>query len=578
MSWKKYFTPVPVGGNVSPINGIASAKAGPAKTNYSSYLPDVYTGSPNRVERYQQYEVMDSDPEVNAALDILAEFCTQKNKDGKTPFSVQWRHKATNTEIKILGEYLQQWTKLQKFDTRIFRILRNVFKFGDAFFIRDPETQKWTYVDPSKVTKIIVNESDGKKPEQYVIKDIAPNLMDLVATQITPNINPRQGSGGLSGSGGYLGAGQASKGAQSPYAGGNSSRFGTTESEHAVGAEHVIHLSVSEGLDNNYPFGNSLLENIFKVYKQKELLEDAILIYRIQRAPERRIFHIDVGNMPSHMAMAFVERVKNEIHQRRIPSQTGGGQNVIDSAYNPLSINEDYFFPMTADGRGSKVDTLPGGTNLGEIDDLKYFTNKLFRGLRIPSSYLPTGADDSQASYNDGRVGTAYIQELRFNKYCERLQSLVTAVFDEEFKLYMHSRGVNIDANLFELKFNPPLNFASTRQSALDAERINTFNTIQTVPYMSKRFALKRFLGLTDEDVAENERMWAEENGKGQPTYTDAAGELRSAGLSAAGIEGDLGAAGDLSPPDDMEDDLGGEDLGLGPTAVAPAPATPPAV
>jgi hypothetical protein len=577
MSWKKYFTPVPVGGNVSPINGIASAKAGPAKTNYSSYLPDVYTGSPNRVERYQQYEVMDSDPEVNAALDILAEFCTQKNKDGKTPFSVQWRHKATNTEIKILGEYLQQWTKLQKFDTRIFRILRNVFKFGDAFFIRDPETQKWTYVDPSKVTKIIVNESDGKKPEQYVIKDIAPNLMDLVATQITPNINPRQGSGGLSGSGGYLGAGQASKGAQSPYAGGNSSRFGTTESEHAVGAEHVIHLSVSEGLDNNYPFGNSLLENIFKVYKQKELLEDAILIYRIQRAPERRIFHIDVGNMPSHMAMAFVERVKNEIHQRRIPSQTGGGQNVIDSAYNPLSINEDYFFPMTADGRGSKVDTLPGGTNLGEIDDLKYFTNKLFRGLRIPSSYLPTGADDSQASYNDGRVGTAYIQELRFNKYCERLQSLVTSVFDEEFKLYMHSRGVNIDANLFELKFNPPLNFASTRQSALDAERINTFNTIQAVPFMSKRFALKRFLGLTDEDVAENERMWAEENGKGQPTYTDAAGELRSAGLSAAGIEGDLGAAGDLSPPDDMEDDLGGEDPGLGPTAVAPAPATPPA-
>jgi hypothetical protein len=275
--------------------------------------------------------------------------------------------------------------------------------------------------------------------------------------------------------------------------------------------------------------------------------------------------------------MGFVERVKNEIHQRRIPSSTGGGANVIDSAYNPLSINEDYFFPTTAEGRGSKVETLPGGTNLGEIDDLKYFTNKLFRGLRIPSSYLPTGADDSQASYNDGRVGTAYIQELRFNKYCERLQSLVTSVFDEEFKLYMHSRGVNIDANLFELKFNPPLNFASTRQSALDAERINTFNTIQAVPFMSKRFALKRFLGLTDEDVAENERMWAEENGKGQPTYTDAAGELRSAGLSAAGIEGDLGAAGDLSPPDDMEDDLGGEDPGLGPTAVAPAPATPPA-
>ena len=580
MSWKKYFTPVPTsaGSSLSPINGTNQTKAGPARTNYSSFLPDVYTGSPNRIERYQQYEVMDSDPEVNAALDILAEFTTQKLKDGKTPFLATWRHKATNSEVRILAEYLQQWCKLNKFDTRIFRIMRNTFKYGDAFFIRDPETQKWHYVDPSKITKIIVNESEGKKPEQYVIKDLAPNFMDLVVTQITPNINPRQGSGGLSGGGGYPGASQASKGAQSPFGGTSGSRFGTTETEYTINADHVVHLSLSEGLDNNFPFGNSLLENIFKTYKQKELLEDAILIYRIQRAPERRVFHIDVGNMPSHMAMAFVERVKNEIHQRRIPSQTGGGQNVIDSAYNPLSINEDYFFPQTAEGRGSKVDTLPGGTNLGEIDDLKYFTNKLFRGLRIPSSYLPTGADDSQASYNDGRVGTAYIQELRFNKYCERLQSLLTSVFDEEFKLFMHSKGVNIDANLFELKFNPPLNFASSRQAAMDTERINSFNTIQAMPFISKRFALKRFLGLTEDEMADNERMWGEEQGKGQPTMTDAAGELRSAGLSAAGIEGDLGAAADLSGPEDMEGDLGTPPLAGAPMPVAGAPAAAPTV
>ena len=578
MSWKKYFTPVPVNGTLSPISGSSSnnnSKAGPAKTNYSSYLPDVYTGSPNRIDRYQQYEVMDSDPEVNAALDILAEFCTQKLKDGKTPFGVQWRHKATNSEIRILAEYMQQWCKLQNFGTRIFRIVRNTYKYGDAFFIRDPETQKWSYIDPSKVVKVIVNESEGKKPEQYVIKDLAPNFVNLVATQITPNLTPRQTSGGIGSAGGYAQPAGAGRGSTSSVSGASgNSRFGTTETECAINAEHIVHLSLSEGLDNNFPFGNSLLENIFKVYKQKELLEDAILIYRIQRAPERRVFHIDVGNMPSHMAMAFVERVKNEIHQRRIPSQTGGGQNVIDSAYNPLSINEDYFFPQTAEGRGSKVETLPGGTNLGEIDDLKYFTNKLFRGLRIPSSYLPTGADDSQASFNDGRVGTAYIQELRFNKYCERLQSLITAVFDEEFKMYMYTRGCNIDANLFELKFNPPLNFASTRQSALDAERINTYNTIQAVPYMSKRFAMKRFLGLTDEEVAENERLWAEENGKGQPTYTDAAGELRSAGISAAGIEGDLGMAGDLSGPEDMEGEEPGPDQAspLGATA----PTTPP--
>jgi hypothetical protein len=268
--------------------------------------------------------------------------------------------------------------------------------------------------------------------------------------------------------------------------------------------------------------------------------------------------------------MSFVERVKNEIHQRRIPSQSGGGNNVIDSAYNPLSINEDYFFPQTAEGRGSKVETLPGGTNLGEIDDLKFFTNKLFRGLRIPSSYLPTGADDSQAQYNDGRVGTAYIQELRFNKYCERLQNLVAIIFDQEFKMYLYSRGVNIDSALFDLKFNPPMNFASSRQAAMDTERINTFNTVQAIPYISKRFALKRYLGLTEEEIAENERLWSEEKAQALPEHTDSAGELRSAGLSMAGIQADTAAADAETAPTDMVP--GGE---AGPAGAPPAPPSP---
>jgi hypothetical protein len=578
MSWKKFFTPVPMGSTQSRSavgSGLTTGGVGPARTNYSSYLPDVYSGSPNRIERYNQYETMDSDPEVNAALDILAEFTTQKEKSGHSAFSIDWRSKATNAEVKILTEYLNQWSKLQQFDTRIFRILRNTFKYGDSFFIRDPENQKWYYIDPNKVVKIIANESEGKKPEQYIIRDLNPNFMNLVTTAISPNVRDYNKGGTQSQTG--QGGGTAARGMSGVFSATSSGRFDKKDNEYAIDSEHVIHLSLSEGLDNNYPFGNSLLENIFKVYKQKELLEDAILIYRIQRAPERRIFHIDVGNMPSHLAMAFVERVKDQIHQRRIPSQNGGGQNVIDSAYNPLSINEDYFFPKSADGRGSDVTTLPGGTNLGEIDDLKYFTNKLFRGLRIPSSYLPTGADDSQSSYNDGRVGTAYIQELRFNKYCERLQALVCKVFDEEFKRYIYTRGVNIDSTLFDLKFNPPLNFASSRQASLDAERIASFTQVAALPYVSHRFALKRFLGLNEDEMAENERMWAEEQGTGQATGTDSAGELRSAGLSAGGIAGDLGDEGDLSAPDDMSE-LAPEP-GATPSpggAAAAAPTTPP--
>jgi hypothetical protein len=555
MSWKKYFTEVPIEGSMpgmnSPLGGGIGSKPGPAKSNYSSYLPDVYSGAPNRIERYGQYNVMDLDSEVNAALDILAEFCTQNNTQNGTPFKFDYRQKATNSEIQIIEQYLQQWCKLNDMSKRVFKIIRNVFKYGDAFFIRDPETKKLFHVDPAKVSKIIVNESTGKTPEQYVVRDINFNFKNLVAT------TPYQTTGNVTGGGsGYLTGGvRGMVGAN--YQDSPGTRFATGQREIAVDSDHIMHLSLSEGLDNNFPFGNSLLESIFKVYKQKELLEDAIIIYRVQRAPERRVFYIDVGNMPSHLAMQFVERVKTEIHQRRIPSASGGGTNVIDSSYNPLSINEDYFFPQTAEGRGSKVETLPGGTNLGEIDDLKYFTNKLLRGLRIPSSYLPTGADDSQSQYNDGRVGTAYIQELRFNKYCERLQNLVSDEFNQEFKRYLLEKGVNIDTAMFDIKFQPPMNFASYRQSEVDNQRISTYTQIAGVPFVSKRYALSRFLGLSPEEMAENERLWREENDEAmQAKPTTSATELRSAGVSTAGIQADL----DTAEPEAPAGEPGGEE------------------
>ena len=174
--------------------------------------------------------------------------------------------------------------------------------------------------------------------------------------------------------------------------------------------------------------------------------------------------------------------------------KAGGGQSMMDATYNPLSTNEDYFFPQTAEGRGSKVETLPGGENLGEISDLKYFTNKLYRGLRIPATYLPTSGDDATNTVADGKVGVALIQEHRFNQYCMRLQSLVASTVDAEFKLFLRWRGVNIDNSIFDIEFNEPQNFASYRQSDIDASRISNFTQMEGMPYISKRFALERFL------------------------------------------------------------------------------------
>ena len=722
MSWRKYFTPKTTSNNTSgsysPLAaGKSIGKPGPATGNFSSYLPDVYIGSPNRVERYGHYDVMDLDSEVNAGLDILAEFCTQKNKQNGTTFAFNFNREATNSEITILSQYLKQWFKIQKFETRMFQIVRNVFKYGDEIFLRDPETKKLYHIDLKKVRRIIVNESEGKTPQQYVVSDINFNFQHLVATE------PMQTNNNITGGGsGYLTGGVRGMVGQPNNPNSTTNRFNLNNDEVSIDAEHIVHISLSEGLDNNYPFGNSLLETIFKVYKQKELLEDAIIIYRVQRAPERRVFYVDVGNMPSHLAMQFVERVKTEIHQRRIPSKTGGG-NSIDSTYNPLcvtldtriplldghvyslseiidkfengetlwayscnpsngksapgkidwagvtrtdtsciritfengktltctpdhkfpvynqgeiqakdldstcalfefdpykrsnddtmsllrivskeivenrntgtltidydevhhdyhnfaieagvyiknSINEDFFFPQTSEGRGSKVETLPGGNSLGEVTDLKYFTNKLVRGLRIPSSYLPTGDDDGTSSYNDGRVGTAYIQELRFNNYCERLQGLLISEFDQEFKRYLLERGVNIDTNMFDLSFEPPQNFASYRQAELDNSRVPTFTTMSAIPFVSNRFAMKRFLGLSDEEIAENESLWREENDENITSASQGDGELRDAGVSSAGLDADMGEL-DQELPADIEDmgnemddaspDMGGE-------------------
>jgi hypothetical protein len=533
MAWKKYFKDA----NMSPISGEKVPNF--AKRNYSSYLPDVYTGHPNRIQRYFQYDQMDSDSEINAALDILAEFSTQQNTENETPFDLVFKDETTEHEVKLLKKALQQWTRSNQFQKRIFRIFRNALKYGDCFFVRDPETMKWLYIDNAKVDRIVVNESEGKKPEQYVIRDINPNLQRLSATQITPN-QTYGGSGTTGGGNAAYGQNYAAQGqgANMGGTGGQGGRFYKTMNAYNINAEHVIHMSMSDGLDNLFPFGQSVLEQVFKVYKQKELLEDAIIIYRVQRAPERRVFYIDVGNMPTHLAMQFVERVKNEINQRRIPSASGGA-NFIDATYNPMSINEDYFFPQTAEGRGSKVDTLPGGTNLGEIDDLRFFTNKLFRGLRIPSSYLPTGAEDGGQQYNDGRVGTAYIQELRFNKYCARLQSMLAATFDDEFKLWIKTKGYNIDNSMFELKLNPPQNFAQYRQTEMDQSRVGTFTQVAELPYMSKRFALKRYLGLTEEEMARNAELWAEENNVPQKKQTKN-NELRAGGVTQSGISSDL--------------------------------------
>lgn len=534
MSWKKHFT---------QYQGQATSSAKPSSSSrFQSWLPEVYSGQPNRVERYAQYDQMDMDSEINAALDIISEFSTQLDETTHLPFAFKFKEDPTESETKILEQTLQQWCNLNDWDRRAFKTFRNIIKYGDQFFIRDPETWELLHVNPVDVSKVIINESKGKLPEQYVIKNIDLNMQTKTVskpvqfgqTYSTVNTQMRTQS-----TGGTMNANS-----------GNYQSGGPTQ-EYTVDANHIVHSAMTEGMDSDFPFGNSILDPIFKTYKQKELLEDSIIIYRVQRAPERRVFYVDVGNMPANKAMGFVERVKNEIHQKRIPSRTGGGTTIMDAAYNPLSIMEDYFFAQTAEGRGSKVEVLPGGDNLGQIDDLRYFTNKMLRALRVPSSYLPTGPDDGSATYVDGKVGTAFIQEYRFNQYCSRLQNIISPTFDKEFKLFMKNRGINIEASIFELKFVEPQSFSQYKEIEIHNARSAVFANLEATPYLSKRFLLSKYLGLTEDEILENERMWEEENQSGAAPEADSMPGLGSVGVRSFDTPPDMGNEPDLEGGDE---------------------------
>ncbi|MBS50030.1 MAG: hypothetical protein CMN60_20515 [Sphingobium sp.] len=525
MTWKKYFNQSPT--NTNPGSFKSSGASHGSFDKDAAWLPEYYSGSQDRIHRYAQYDTMDLDHEVHLALNTIAEFCVQDDEDNKLPFEVSWVEDPTESETETINRLLRQWCELNEWRRRAVSAFRGTIKYGDQFFIRDPETFKLHWVDVADVKYVIVNEADNKRIEFYAMANISFNLKDGVASDFDPNNTHNANN---------LSVQHWSKSAKTTGV----SSANTDEEITYISADHVVHISMSEGMNMTWPFGVSELEKVFKIYKQKELLEDSILIYRIHRAPERRVFFIDTGDLPPHKAKAHLESTRMEVQQKRIPQKTGNGENnIMDSAYNPLSMIEDYFFAVTASGRGSRVETLPGGQGLGEIDDLKYFNNKLIRALSIPSSYLPTGPEDGTAPYQDGKVSNAFIQEFRFDRYCRRLQNIVIDELNHEFKMYCKHSGIRVDTGTFDIQFCEPQNFSNYREVEMNMQFASAYAQMSDYEHISKRFAMKKYLGWDDNDILENERLWKQENG-----IKDEAGEeiarttvAREAGLTSSAIK-----------------------------------------
>ena len=321
------------------------------------------------------------------------------------------------------------------------------------------------------------------------------------------------------------------------------------------------------------------IENARRAYRQLSLIEDAIIIYRLVRAPERLVFNVDVGNMAPPKAEAYLKKLMQSYWSRKTyDSSQGKGVQ----AFNPQSMLDSFWFAKRAGSEGTQVTTLAGGQNLGELDDLNYFKQKLYRALKVPVARLDP---EAQATI-DG--STILREELKFARFIIRLQHQVAQGLKEAFITHLKLRELwdeyEVKENHFELKFNPPENFQELRNQQLHELKWNNYATAIGNPLISDSYAKKHMLKWTDGEIKVNRDMLRKDKAlEWEVSQIVAMGpnwreQFMQEGPPAEG--GDLG--GGAAPPMGGGMDMGGglpPDFGAAPPLEGGAPAgeAPPA-
>lgn len=503
--------------------------------NYSWYNR-VVQGSGTRISRYKEYDLMDADTDIARALDIITEEILGNISKKSTPLYLSYESNIDDNidakRVKTHKAALKTWCNIQKWNNRrLYNFIRNTLKYGDTFFRKYPEKpgKKWNYIHPKNVVSAISSIEDITEVRGWNIKS-----------------EMKAGTGTLGYSMAY--------------------NVGTDMSQEYTDTyknSEIVRFSILDDTSEEAPFGISILRDIYKTFKKKELLEDSVLIFRIQRAPEKRVYKIEMGSIRADQRKAVLENIRREIKQKKVPTNQGGGQQSVESIYNPQSMSEDFFFAQN-DGKGSSMDVVGGNMEVGNLEDLAYFFKKMWRGLRIPESYISNTLEGSKP-YDSGKVGIAYLQEVKFAEHIERLQSYFEEILDWEFKQFCRSLGIKVDNGSFHVRLPPPSDFATSRKQQIEQELLNNYSSASGIEHMSTRFALKKYLQLSDDEIAENERMMAEEMGL-NPDKDDPRKMVQIYNPEMAekgGFDGGIGGGFDDSPANELPDeDLNLDDIG----------------
>lgn len=469
-------------------------------------------GSYDRMARYSDFSEMEATPEISSALDIYAEESVSPDANGSimTIYS-------DNRKVKELLDNL--FYDIINIDFNMVMWVRNLCKYGDFFLFNDVSPELGIVaVYPIPISEM--EREEGFDPED-------PSAV----------------------------------------------RFRwVTQGNRVLENWQVSHFRLL-GNDAFLPYGSSVLEGARRIWRQLILIEDAMLVYRVIRSPERRVFYIDVGNIPPENVADYLEQAQSSLKRNAVVDKTTGQ---VDLRYNPLSVDEDYFLPVRGGDSGTRIDTLAGGSNTTAIEDVEYIQKKLFAALKIPKAYL--GYDE-----DIGAKATLAQEDIRFSRSIQRIQKTLIAELNKIAIIHLYTHGFEGDDLLnFELKLSNPSAIAQQQKLELVKSK---FDIASSAPdgLVDREWIRKTVLDLSDDEIKrieygkkldrladmalERVQLPEEETSEGSEETSDLGGDTDLGGSSGGDVGGGLGGGlggggglGDLFSADYKEGDLLDED------------------
>jgi hypothetical protein len=451
--------------------------------HYGTYV-DLEGSVRNELELITRYREMSNHPECENAITEIVDESITHDEDG--------------TVVDIVLDRLKQPESIKK---KIKEEFGNVLRMMNFSNLADDIFKRW-YIDGRLYYHVVVNENNPKEGIQE-LRYIDPRKIRKVR-EIKKDRDPKTGADIIKSIAEYYMYSDRGQTTQSYTASVNSGL--------RIAPEAVININ-SGLMDAKNTMVISFLHKAIKPLNQLRMIEDAIVIYRLSRAPERRIFYIDVGNLPKGKAEQYLRDIMVKYRNKMVYDANTGE---LRDDRKHMSMLEDFWLPRREGGKGTEITTLPAGQNLGELEDVKYFQKKLFQSLGVPYSRLePQGG----GMVGLGRTTEVTRDELKFNKFIQRLRNKFSQVFDHALRVQLALKGICTQEEWDEFKefiyydFKKDNNFTELKDSELLQSRIQMVGMLDPFVgrYFSQAWVKKNVLKMTDEEMAQMQKEIDEE-------------------------------------------------------------------